>query len=295
MAYQDARRWQCGASTLKHDPPGCHHCAVSIAFFPNGDPELEAYGVRLLNRVSRQLREAFDPPELTFAPVGPDFDYASCPELFGGRRGRGPLTVVWDTNLLIDYFQHGRALWKDEPLPDELGDYGDELEALQLIVAVWVIRELRFHILPRVLVDAKRKLSQKRRGERINALENFAAALRLVGSEHEPASARSRARSLKSNGGLRRVLAQVPSTDRPLVADAVELDAHVFLTRDRGVLACKQGLRPFGLLIATPADLLEQLAAYGALHCLLIPNAAYWPLPDQARVTHMINALPAPT
>ncbi len=195
---------------------------MSIAFFPNGDPELEAYGVRLLNRVSRQLREAFDPPELTFAPVGPDFDYASCPELFGGRRGRGPLTVVWDTNLLIDYFQHGRALWKDEPLPDELGDYGDELEALQLIVAVWVIRELRFHILPRVLVDAKRKLSQKRRGERINALENFAAALRLVGSEHEPASARSRARSLKSNGGLRRVLAQVPSTDRPLVADAVE-------------------------------------------------------------------------
>jgi hypothetical protein len=53
------------------------------------------------------------------------------------------------------------------------------------------------------------------------------------------------------------------------MADAVELDAHVFLTRDRGVLACKQGLRPFGLLIATPADLLEQLAAYGALHCLL--------------------------
>jgi hypothetical protein len=260
---------------------------------PYGDPELEAYGVRLLQRVSRQLREALDPPGLKFKPIGPDFDYTSSPELFAGREGCGPLDVVWDTNLLIDYFQYGRALWEDEPLPDELGDYGDELEALQLIVAVWVIREIRFHILPRVLVDAKRKLSQQRRGERINALENFAAALRLVASEQDDPPPASRAHSLQANSGFRQVLAQVPSTDRPLVADAVHLDAHVFLTRDQGVLACKQGLRPFGLLIATPGDLLEQLSACGALHCLLVPQTAYWPLPDQARVTHLINALPA--
>ena len=60
----------------------------------------------------------------------------------------------------------------------------------------------------------------------------------------------------------------------------------------QGVLACKQGLRPFGLLIAAPGDLLEQLSACCALHCLLVPQAAYWPLLDQARVTHLINALP---
>ena len=51
----------------------------------------------------------------------------------------------------------------------------------------------------------------------------------------------------------------MPSTDRPLVADAVHLDAHLFLAKDQGILAYKQGLRPFGLLIATPGDLLEQL------------------------------------
>jgi hypothetical protein len=264
---------------------------MSVAFFPYGDPELEAYGVRLLNTVSRLLREQMEPPELAFVPVGPGFDYEACPDLFAGRRGYGPLDVVLDTNLLIDYFQHGRALWEGESLVGELGEYGEELEALQLVVAIWVIRELRFHVLPRVLVDAKRKLSQERFAERANALENFAAALRLVGSEADDAPLSTHAQALKGNAGFRGVLARVPAEDRPLVADAVELDAHVFLTRDRGVLACRQALRPFGLLIATPGDLLEQLSACGALHCVMVPETAYWPLPDQARVAHLISAL----
>jgi hypothetical protein len=265
---------------------------VSVELFPYDDPELEAYGVRLLNWASKQLREVLEPPELTFMPIGPGFDYADCPDLFAGRRGYGPLEVVWDTNLLIDYFQHGRALWRGESLVGELGEYGQELEALQLIVAVWVIRELRFRVLPRVLVDAKRRLTRERRAERVNALEKFAAALRLVRSPADEEPTSCIARSLEGNDGFRRVLAQVPVEDRPLVADAVGFDAHVFLTRDRGVIACRQALRPFGMLIATPGDLLEQLAACGALHCLMVPAAAYWPLPDQARVTHLINALP---
>jgi hypothetical protein len=85
-----------------------HPWEVSVAFFPYGDPELEAYGVRLLATVSRLLREQMEPPELPFVPVGPGFAYEGCPDLFAGRRGYGPLDVVLDTNLLIDYFQHGR-------------------------------------------------------------------------------------------------------------------------------------------------------------------------------------------
>jgi len=233
-----------------------------------------------------------EPPELPFVPVGPGFAYEGCPDLFASRRGYGPLDVVLDTNLLIDYFQHGRALWEGQSLVGELGEYGEELEALQVVVAMWVIRELRFHVLPRVLVDAKRKLSRERFAERANALDNFAAALRLVGSETDEVPLSSHAQALKGNAGFRGVLGRVPAEDRPLVADAVELDAHVFLTRDRGVLACRQALRPFGLLIATPGDLLEQLSACGALHCVMVPETAYWPLPDQARVAHLISALP---
>jgi hypothetical protein len=265
---------------------------MSIAYFRHGDPELEATGVRLLNRVSALIRDAFPaPPRLARPPVGPHFEYRASPDLFGARRGWGSLDIVWDTNLLIDYFKYGRALWEDEPLPEDLDEYGDELEALQLVIAVWVIRDIRFHVLPRVLVDARRRLSGERLDERRNALGRFASALRLVAVEGQEA-ATSTAAALPSNLGFRDVLARVPSTDRPLVADAVALGAHVFMTRDRGVLACRQALRPFGLFIASPGDVLEQLAACGALHCLLDRRYAYWPLPDQGRVSHLIKALP---
>jgi len=45
------------------------------------------------------------------------------------------------------------------------------------------------------------------------------------------------------------------------------------------------------LLIATPADLLEELFACGAFDCLLAPRYLHWPAPDQQRVGHLIRAL----
>jgi hypothetical protein len=264
---------------------------VRIALFPYGEPEREAYGVRLLNQVSVVLRSEFDPPDLRFAPTGPDFDYDACPALFRGRRGRGPLHVLWDTNLLIDYFEHGHSLW-EVGLPDSTPDYVDELEALQFIIALWVIRDLRFHILRRVLADAKRRLSGQRLAERVNALEQFAAALRLVESGDAYIDAPSRDGLLiLPRGELSRALERLPSSDRALIRDAVDLGAHVFLTRDKGVLNCRQELLPFGLLLASPGDLLEDLVSCGAFHCLWAPRYAYRPLPDQGRVTHLVDVL----
>lgn len=34
------------------------------------------------------------------------------PRLFGGPADEGPLDIVWDTSILIDYFVHGSAMWK---------------------------------------------------------------------------------------------------------------------------------------------------------------------------------------
>lgn len=266
---------------------------VSIAVFTYGEPEREAFGVRLLNQVSALLRAEFDAPPLPLAPVGPEFGYDAHPALFCGRRGDGPLHIVWDTNLLIDYFEHGRALWESESLPTLVPGYADELESLQLIVALWVIRDIRFHVLPRILVDAKRKLSERRLAERLNALDQFAAALRLVASGDQELDAPSRDGLLVlPKTELARALAHIPLSDRALVADAVELGAHVFLTRDKDVLARKKELLLFGLVMASPGDLLEELVACGAFHCLWAPEYAYWPLPDQARVTHLLDALP---
>jgi hypothetical protein len=267
---------------------------VSVALFMYGDPGTEAMGLRLLNEVSALLRDAVDEiPRGLPAPIGPDFAYNQHPALFHGRRGQGPLHVVWDTNLLIDYFEDGRALWTRGEWSARAATYEDELEALQLVVALWVVRDIRFHVLPRVFTDAKRKLDERRLRNRLNAWEQFAAALRLVGYGEPGFPDPSREDLLwLPDDELVRALSSIPGRlDRALVGDAVKLGAHVFLTRDKQVLAAARQLRPFGLHVASPGDLLEELVASGAFHCLLAPEYAYWPLPDQARVTHLVEAL----
>lgn len=77
--------------------------------------------------------------------------------LFGARNGRGPLRIALDTNVLIDYFEHGNAMWTGEPLTEGRDDeYSEHLEALQLILAVWVLRDIELVMLKKSLRDSKR-------------------------------------------------------------------------------------------------------------------------------------------
>ena len=88
-------------------------------------------------------------------------------------------------------------------------------------------------------------------------------------------------------------VANVPrGFDQILIRNAVHRGIHVFMTMDKGILKQRQALKPFGLLLASPLDLLEELVACGAFHCMLEPHYAYWPMPDQMRVSHLIRALP---
>jgi hypothetical protein len=208
----------------------------------------------------------------------------------------GPLFIVWDTNLLVDYFEFGRALWEGHDLPDKLDDeYVGELEGLQFLIALWVLRDIRFVVFPASVTDATKKLSLERRASRLTAFHGFASALRLV-------SADSPGIDLPSRDGLlilpepmlQRAVAKIPpGFDRALVNSAARLGLHVFLTRDKGILSHRDALRPFGLLLASPLDIFEELLGCGAFNCMLEPPYAYWPMPDQMRVGHLIRALPA--
>lgn len=223
--------------------------------------------------------------------VGPDFDYARSPRLFGGRVGRGPLRVVLDTNILIDYFEHGRRMWEGRPMSDGAdADYGEHLEALQLILSVWVLRDVELVMLKESLTDSKKKrLSVDRQKRNRNAWVEFYRAL-----THGPSPA-------ATNGGtvslpesvVDRVLEGVPAGgDRRLVRAALADGAHIYLTRDAGVVAAAPRLRGFGLSVMSPGDLLEALSAYGALDFLWDPASLDWSLPDQEKVAHLIWALP---
>jgi hypothetical protein len=272
--------------------PGWEYRIVDVVFF--GDFEfarLERYGVALVDDTIRRIRAGGLRIPDNIPPVeGPHFVYEQGPHLFLGRKGHGALHIAWDTNLLIDYFAYGRELWKGDSLSELLpGERGEQLEALQIIVGLWVLRDIRFHILRRTITDSKKKeLSAERREQRLAAWHEFCAAIALVGDDDE-----YRGETLiLPRSELDRALAHVPAgNDRDLVAAAVRNKVHVFLTRDKGVLRARMALRPFGLHITSPQDLLEDLAVCGALSCLLIPQHLYWPMPDQQRVAHLVSAL----
>ena len=254
------------------------------------DSRQQHVGLELTNNVVRRVAAS----DLTVGPAvvppeGPHFLYDAAPTLFGQRKGRGPLWIAWDTNLLIDYFNYGEQLWNGESLPDELGSVGEELEGLQVVMGLWVIRDIRFRIPTGVLDDSKRKpLSPERRARRMHAWTEFELALQLVADDEdgwpEPTSLVS--------GDLIDQLERVPAgNDRRLVEEAIRSGMHVFLTCDKGVLRARSQVENLGLLIASPLDLLEELGAAGALHCLFAPEYAVWPVPDQQRVSHLIQAL----
>lgn len=255
---------------------------------------LEHHGVDLVNKMIRRIHDSgFGQFPPTLAPIGPDFDYRSSYELFLGRHGRGGLHIAWDTNLLIDYFNHGRALWNGEALPDlTQGEHGNELESLQMIVTLWVLRDMHFHIMPKTISDSKKgNLRSDRKQMRFDAWHQFCRAISLVSDESD-----YRGETLDlPKSTLETALQSVPEgNDRTLVSQAVQRKMHVFLTRDKRVLKAESKLRIHGLAVRSPGDLLEDLIAAGAFHCIFEPRRyLYWPMPDQQRVSHLILALAA--
>lgn len=228
-------------------------------------------------------------------PEGPHFQYDGAPELFLGRRGRGPLEIAWDTNVLIDYLTHGPAMWEGEPLEVDHAD-AEEVEALDLLIQVWQVRDVRFTIFPRSIDDARKALTRERRFARAKAVDEFAAALTLTPGEEDGAFVDGASQPnlpLQLPTSLRdQAISRVPEgADRDLVGLALAAGVHVFLTRDRGVLAASEDIRPHGLLLLSPLDLLEELAACGALLCVLRRETTYWPIPDLQRMAHLVQAL----
>lgn len=216
-------------------------------------------------------------------PEGPHFVYDQAPSLFLGRSGRGPLDVVWDTNVLVDYLTQGPAMWEGEPLNVE-EEYGAQLEGLQLLIQLWEVREVRFRLFDRSIDDARRILEVERRQRRARAVDEFAAALRLsaygdADDERDPDPQDPLPLWVPPTTRDAALEAVPEGADRELVRLALLGRAHVFLTRDKGVLRARDRLRPLGLLLATPLDLIEELAACGALLCVLRRETNYWPIP----------------
>lgn len=279
--------------TPARDTDGGGRASANVSadvLYVHEDRTVENWGIELVRDSIRRLAAAGPWPSVPRVVEGPHFVYEEGPDLFLGRTGRGPLRLAWDTNLLIDYFDHGEALWSGEALSGANERLNEDLEALQLVMGLWVLRDIHIVLVPGVASDARRQLTERRRRDRVRAFFEFARAISLVTGEdtppprpplHLPPSILDAALDRVPGGG-----------DRMLVRQAVETGVHVFLTRDRRVLACAAAFRPLGLAIVGPQDLLELLAACGAFCCMTEPRQLYWPFPDLQRVTHLARAVP---
>ncbi|MEU4472485.1 hypothetical protein [Micromonospora sp. NPDC023888] len=213
---------------------------------------------------------------------GLGFCYAACPGIFLGRQECGPLNIVWDTNILIDYQQHGLTLWDDEEVNVPHGKYRNDVVALGGLIDAWSMRDISFHIFPRTIDDAKKRLTESRRIERERAIAQIVQALCLESGRRWAEGGDFRSWYQGDRAGIPReipgqlslfsdevttsaetVLDQLPEgADRELVHQAVSNRFHVFLTRDAGVLRVQPELARFGLLTLSPAALIEKFDEY---------------------------------
>jgi hypothetical protein len=246
---------------------------------------------------------------------GLGFCYSACPAVFLGRTGCGPLEIAWDTNILIDYQQHGLALWNDIELSIEDPKHAKEVEALGDLINIWAVRDVSIHLLPKAIDDAKKKLNDERLIQRMRALEKIAQALSLEKErwktspdewyvvDEDPLLPNIPGQlSLLSDEEVidpRSALAKLPKgADRELVRQAVINNMHVFLTRDAGVLKARKHLERLGLLVVSPAQLMDEMArcdigsfAGGLRIHQGCPYVNALPVNDLQRVSHLIELL----
>jgi len=268
---------------------------MTIAHFSLGpSDEFDEYAVSFVKSVRWQLQNISSSPPAGPIPAGPHFDYALGPDLFSNRRGAGPLVVAWDTNIVIDYLTYGDQLWELRTEPDEFADAEPEhlvdLQLLRIVLAVWVMRTVEFVILRGSITDARKALSDERRNQRARLHLNFDEAIRLlVDPEDNPVVFPA------SPAAVDAAVAAVPQgADRQLVRAAWTRGAHVFLTRDRGILGARADLRQIGIVPLTPGELFDELCACGAVLASWFPeNYATWPFPDLARVGMIIRSFAA--
>jgi hypothetical protein len=164
----------------------------------------------------------------------------------------GPLIVALDSNILIDLEQHGEALINGQDLGVQ-GRYGEQLSAIGAILEMWMLRDIRFIVTPRLRTDAKRPSAKvlSKRGVAIAALAESLAF--QLGDWTVPPPSERRLAPVGAVAGL------PAGADRDLLLEAHAVGAHVFLTRDDQVIKCAKVTGP-APRIMRPKELADALS-----------------------------------
>jgi hypothetical protein len=164
----------------------------------------------------------------------------------------GPLVVALDSSILIDLQQHGSEIFDDVVDVNE-PKYAEELNSLSDLLDLWLLRDIRLIVTPRSYTDAKRTTVRftSRRGPTIRALAESLAF--QYGDWTQPAPS-----EVEVTTGSQSVRGLPDSADKDLVAEAVAVGAHVFLTRD-DVLIANVHVPESGPRVCLPSVLMRDL------------------------------------
>jgi hypothetical protein len=225
---------------------------------------------------------------------GVGFCHASLPQLLP-LGYHGPLVVALDSNILIDLQDHGGFLVNGEPPARIARDraYLNELEALTRILDLWMIRDIRFVVTPRARSDGKRIRSHEHSTRRLATIDRIAESLAFQ------THAWGTDPSLEELSIINHIDARLPdNADRDLVSEALALDVHVFLTRDRKLTARVES-RIAGMLVVPPSHLADEFIRSGVElfsgGLCLRPECPYTdgqlPAPDMGKWHGLLSAL----
>jgi hypothetical protein len=234
-----------------------------------------------------------EPNRYSFAPIDDDclegggFFYENCPEVFLGRTGYGPLRMAWDTNILIDYAEFGDLMWEEDRAfdpPVSEPRYREELIALDTIVQLWMMRDIRVRAPERQIFDAKRELDKAQWELRERQLHHFLAALTCIELDKEVLENVQPFDPLPDG-------TTSDEWDESLVLEAIETGCHVFLTGDRRLRRrLHRPARESFLVIMSPSDLQQALAEAWELGW----GGEGYMFPDNHKWVHFMRATKRP-
>lgn len=178
------------------------------------------------------------------------FCHEALPELLRADY-HGPLVVALDSNVLIDFQEHGANLLNNDDLRVD-GAYEEQLLALGTILDIWMVRDIRFIVTPRSRTDAKR-LSERFIATRGPAIDALADSLAFQFGDWSVAVPSDR--EVTPIGSVSGIPA---GADLDLLVEAQSVGAHVFLTRDEQVLTSAVMAGPV-VRVMRPTDVADVL------------------------------------
>lgn len=208
---------------------------------------------------------------------GGGFMYENCPAIFLGRAGCGPLRVAWDSNILIDFAAFGDLMWDDREFDPPISEprYRTELVALDALVQLWMMRDIRIRAPERQIDDCRRQLNEAQWNVRFRQLHQILAALTCIELDREVLANVQPFDTLPhgSSGD---------DWDESLVLEAIATGCHVFLTRDARLRRrLGRAAREAFMVIMPPSDLHGALlgageAAFGGIDGYIFPDNHKW-------------------